>query len=98
MAFAHDDRDLLVHFDVIEPESGELCSAHASLEEEPDARRVAAVVEFGTGAGVNDRLSSLSQRIAGGSSGTIGGVIRSIRDTEISSSRRAHLKNGWRLR
>jgi len=58
-ALAHDDRDLLVHVDVVELEAGELGPPHAGVEEEPDDRRVAAGVEVGPGTGVEDRLELL---------------------------------------
>jgi len=51
-ALAHYDRRLLVEVDVLHPQPGELAAAHPAVEEEPDDRVVAAVLEVGPGAGV----------------------------------------------
>jgi hypothetical protein len=50
-ALAHHDRRL-VEVDVLDAQSGELATAHPAVEEEPDHRVVAAVLEAGPGTGV----------------------------------------------
>lgn len=69
-AIAPHDRRLLVEVDVLKPQSGEFAAAHPAVEEEPDDRVVAAVLEVGPGAGVEqlpqlglpqDRWGSLGQ-------------------------------------
>ena len=51
-ALAHHNRRLLVEVDVLHPQPGELAAAHAAVEEEPDHGVVAAILEVGPCAGV----------------------------------------------
>ena len=51
-ALAEDDGQLLVEVDVLDPQPGQLTAAHPAVEEEPDHRVVAAILEVGPGAGV----------------------------------------------
>ncbi len=53
-ALAQDDRDVLVEVDVLDPEPGQLATTHPGVEEEPNDRVIAALLEAGPGARVQD--------------------------------------------
>ena len=97
-ALAHHDGRLLVEVDVLDAQPGQLATAHAAVEEQADHRVVAAVLEVGPGAGVEQLPQLGLAEDGGGVSGTWGGRIVAIGLPSISPSAASHLKNCWSAR
>lgn len=90
---ADHDRDGLVEVDVGEHEVRQLGPAHTGVEEEPDDGGIPAGVErLAVTAGQQRPLLLLGEH-RHGTSGRIGGFMRAIGETVISSSSTNHPKN-----